>query len=144
MSGDRLRLGFIALDDAAALIVADALGYFADEGLEVDLVREVSWATMRDKLAVGALDGAHLLAPLALATSLGIPGGAATPLVAPMALNLNGPAITLSSSQLSRCRLRSEDGVGEDDEFPSDGVEDEAFGFTGGDEALGEDFEVWM
>ena len=124
MSGDRLRLGFIALDDAAALIVADALGYFADEGLEVDLVREVSWATMRDKLAVGALDGAHLLAPLAL--------------------NLNGPAITMSSSQLSRCRLRSEDGVGEDDEFPSDGVEDEAFGFTGGDEALGEDFEVWM
>lgn len=108
MSGDRLRLGFIALDDAAALIVADALGYFADEGLEVDLVREVSWATMRDKLAVGALDGAHLLAPLALATSLGIPGGAATPLVAPMALNLNGPAITLSS------RLASALGEGTD------------------------------
>ena len=97
MSGDRLRLGFIALDDAAALIVADALGYFAEEGLAVDLVREVSWATLRDKLAVGVLDGAHMLAPLALATSLGIPGGAATPLAAPIALNLNGPAITLSS-----------------------------------------------
>ena len=67
MSGDRLRLGFIALNDAAALIVADALGYFAEEGLAVDLVREVSWATVRDKLAVGALDGAHLLAPLTLA-----------------------------------------------------------------------------
>lgn len=97
MSGDRLRLGFIALNDAAAIIAADALGYFADEGLAVDLVREVSWATMRDKLAVGALDGAHLLAPLALATTLGIPGGAATPLAAPMALNLNGPAVTLAS-----------------------------------------------
>jgi NitT/TauT family transport system ATP-binding protein/nitrate/nitrite transport system substrate-binding protein len=110
MSGERLRLGFVALNDAAALIVADALGYFADEGLAVDLVREVSWATMRDKLAVGALDGAHLLAPLALATSLGVPGGAATPLLAPMALNLNGPAITLAS------RLAAAVGPGRDAE----------------------------
>ncbi|WP_293676826.1 ABC transporter substrate-binding protein [uncultured Phenylobacterium sp.] len=97
MSGERLRLGFIALNDAAALIVADALGYFGQEGLAVDLVREVSWATMRDKLAVGALDGAHLLAPLALAASLGAPDGRPIPLVAPLALNINGPAITLSS-----------------------------------------------
>ena len=97
MSGERLRLGFIALNDAAALIVADALGGFAEEGLEVELVREVSWATMRDKLAVGALDAAHLLAPLALATSMGVPGGEPVPLIAPMALNLNGPAVTLSS-----------------------------------------------
>jgi NitT/TauT family transport system ATP-binding protein/nitrate/nitrite transport system substrate-binding protein len=95
--GSRLKLGFIALDDAAPLIAADALGYFADEGLEVELTREVSWATIRDKVNVGALDGAHMLAPMALATSIGEAGVEPTPLVAPLALNLNGPAVTLSS-----------------------------------------------
>jgi len=93
----RLRLGFIALNDAASLIVADTKGFFAAEGLDVDLVREVSWATMRDKMSVGALDGAHMLSPAALAITLGASGGEPTPLVAPFALNLNGPAITLSS-----------------------------------------------
>lgn len=93
----RVRLGFIALNDAASMIVADVRGYFAEEGLEVTLSREVSWATMRDKIKVGALDGAHMLAPTALAISLGATGGEPTPLSAPFALNLNGPAITLSS-----------------------------------------------
>jgi NitT/TauT family transport system ATP-binding protein/nitrate/nitrite transport system substrate-binding protein len=94
MAGERLQLGFVALDDAAPLIVAQARGYLAEEGLRVDLVREVSWATVRDKVDVGALDGAHMLAPMALAT--GAPGALA-PLVAPFAMNLNGPAVTLSS-----------------------------------------------
>ena len=93
----RLRLGFIALNDAAPVIAAQSLGYFADEGLAVDLSREVSWATVRDKVNVGALDGAHMLAPMALATSLGVGGSGAVPLAAPFALNLDGPAVTLSS-----------------------------------------------
>lgn len=92
-----LKIGFIALNDAAVLIAADARGLFAAEGLEVELVREVSWATIRDKVNVGALDGAHMLAPLALATSVGAAGAQPMPLIAPFALALNGPAITLSS-----------------------------------------------
>jgi len=97
MSAARLRLGFIALNDAASLIVADARGLFAAEGLQVELVREVSWATIRDKVNVGALHGAHMLAPMALGTTLGASGGEPVPLSASFALNLNGPAITLSS-----------------------------------------------
>lgn len=97
MTDGPFRLGFIALNDAASLVVADAKGWFADEGVEVELARQVSWATMRDKLAVGALDGAHLLAPTALAAALGVSGGEPVPLIAPMALNLNGPAVTVSS-----------------------------------------------
>jgi ABC-type nitrate/sulfonate/bicarbonate transport system substrate-binding protein len=97
MTAARLRLGFIALNDAASMIVADARGYFAEEGLEVTLSREVSWATVRDKIKVGALDGAHMLAPTALAITLGATGDEPTPLVAPFALALNGPAITISS-----------------------------------------------
>ncbi|MFI4936323.1 MAG: ABC transporter substrate-binding protein, partial [Caulobacterales bacterium] len=57
-----LRLGFVPLVDSAALLVAQARGFFAAEGLSVELSREVSWATVRDKVAVGALDGAHMLA----------------------------------------------------------------------------------
>ena len=67
-----LRLGFIPLVDCAPLPVAHEKGFFAAEGLDVSLVREVSWATVRDKVAVGALHGAHMLAPLAIAASLGI------------------------------------------------------------------------
>lgn len=94
--GRRLRLGFVPLTDAAALIVARDRGFFADEGLRVELSREASWATVRDKLSVGALDGAHMLAPLALATSLGV-GSDPVPMIAPMALNRGGAAVTVSA-----------------------------------------------
>lgn len=98
MTGRRVTLGFVALDDAASLIVASAHGLFAAEGLEVVLSREVSWATVRDKVDVGTLDGAHLLAPMALGASA--PGSTLAPLVAPLALNLDGPAVTLSARLL--------------------------------------------
>lgn len=98
MSGDQpLRLGFIALNDAAPMIVAQEKGLFAAEGIEVALSREASWATIRDKVAFGALDGAHILGPLALAMTLGVAGGQQAPMIAPIALALNGPAVTLSS-----------------------------------------------
>lgn len=91
-----MRLGFVPLADAAGLIAAHARGFFADEGLEVELVRESSWATMRDKLAVGALDGAHMLAPLAMAQTLGL-GSETTPLIVPIALASDSAAITVST-----------------------------------------------
>ena len=91
-----LKLGFIPLTDSAPLVAAKALGLFAEEGLEVELVREASWATIRDKVAVGALDGAHMLGPMALAAGLG-EGVAAAPMLAPLALNRNGSAITVSA-----------------------------------------------
>ena len=97
MSGGRiLRLGFVPLVDAAALIVAQEKGFFAAQGLKVELSREASWATVRDKVMVGALDGAHMLAPLALAATLGV-GSDPVPLIAPLALNLDGSAVTLSA-----------------------------------------------
>lgn len=91
----RLQIGYVPLLDAAALIAAVELGYAAEEGLALDLVAEPSWATLRDKLALGRLDGAHMLAPLAVASALGI-SGLETPLIVPIALNLNGNAITVS------------------------------------------------
>ena len=57
----KLRIGFIPLADAAALIVAVDKGFAAHEGLDVDLVREVSWSNVRDKLNIGLFDAAHLI-----------------------------------------------------------------------------------
>lgn len=91
-----VKLGFLPLTDSAALIVAREKGFFRAQGLEVELNREASWATVRDKVAVGALDGAHMLAPLALASTLGV-GSDPVPLVAPLALNLDGAAVTVST-----------------------------------------------
>jgi ABC-type nitrate/sulfonate/bicarbonate transport system substrate-binding protein len=90
-----LRIGFIPLVDAAALVVAVDKGFAAAEGLDVTLVREVSWSNVRDKLNIGLFDAAHLLAPVAIASSLGL-GHVKVPIVAPFNLGLNGNAITVS------------------------------------------------
>jgi two-component system, oxyanion-binding sensor len=90
-----LRIGFIPLVDAAALIVAVDKGFAKAEGLDVTLVREVSWSNVRDKLNIGLFDAAHLLAPVAIASSLGL-GHVKVPIVASFNLGLNGNAITVS------------------------------------------------
>ena len=92
---EHLRLGFIPLADASALIVAVDKGFCAAEGLDVELIREVSWSNVRDKLNIGLFDAAHLLAPVAIASSLGL-GHVKVPIVAPFNLGLNGNAITVS------------------------------------------------
>jgi len=95
MTGTPLTIGFIPLVDAAALIVAVDKGFTATEGLDVTLVREVSWSNVRDKLNIGLFDAAHLLAPVAIASTLGL-SQVKVPIVAPFNLGLNGNAITVS------------------------------------------------
>lgn len=97
----RVRLGFVPLTDCAPLVVARERGFFRDEGIDVTLSREPSWANVRDKLAIGALDGAQLLAPMSLSTSLGI-DGVDVPLIVPLCLDLNGNAITVSTALAER------------------------------------------
>ena len=91
-----LRLGFIALTDAAPLIVAQEHGHFARRGLKVELRREVGWATIRDKVIYGELDAAHALAPLLWAAQLGL-GCGATDVCTGLVLSLHGNAITLAT-----------------------------------------------
>lgn len=91
----KLSLGFIPLTDSAPLIVAKELGFFSQWGLDVTLQKQNSWATLRDKLHAGILDAAQMLAPMPLASSLGL-GCIATPVITPLVLSLNGNAITLS------------------------------------------------
>jgi two-component system, oxyanion-binding sensor len=104
-----IRIGFIPLVDAAALIVAVDKGFAAAEGLDVTLVREVSWSNVRDKLNVGLFEAAHLLAPVAIASSLGL-GHVKVPITAPFNLGLNGNAITVSPSLHAAIANEIEDG----------------------------------
>ncbi len=96
-----VSLGFIPLTDCAPLVVAHERGCFEKYGLEVTLSKETSWANMRDKLAIGVLDGAQMLAPMTLAMSLGL-GPLSKPVIAAMSLGLNGNAITISESLYAR------------------------------------------
>ena len=96
-----LKLGFVPLADAAPLVVAKARGFFAEAGLEVELERVMSWAGLRDKVMVGALDGAHMLGPLPLAMTAGS-GPVSVPMVVGMALNRGGNTLTLSEPLFSR------------------------------------------
>ena len=91
----KLRIGYIPLVDATALIAAVDCGFAAKENLDVELVREVSWSNVRDKLNIGLFDAAHLLSPVAIASSLGI-GHVRVPIIVPFNLGLNGNAITVS------------------------------------------------
>lgn len=90
-----LRVGFMPLVDCALVVLAKDEGFAEAEGLDLELVREVSWSNLRDKLNVRLFDAAHMLGPAAIAATLGI-GGVKAPMAAPLALNRDGAAITLS------------------------------------------------
>ena len=94
---DVMRIGFLPLVDAALPILAREFGFAEEEGLALDLVRDMSWATVRDRLVYGRTDAAHLLAPLAIAATLGLERPAAA-LSVPFVLGLNGNAVTLSNA----------------------------------------------
>lgn len=92
----QISAGFMPLLDSVLLVATREKGFAAAESIELRLVRETSWANIRDRLAVGQLETAHMLAPMALAAALGltpIPG----PVIAPMALGLGGNAVTVST-----------------------------------------------
>lgn len=96
-AGSRLRIGFIALTDAAPILIAHAQGLFAKRGLDVELSREVGWATVRDKMIYRELDASHAVAPMVVSTTLGL-GCLATPCLTACVLNAHGNAITLSAA----------------------------------------------
>lgn len=92
---DKLTLGFLPLTDCAVLVAARDRGFAQAQGLDLTLLREVSWATARDRLIFRQVQAAHLLGPLAVAVSLGI-GQTQVALAAPIGLSLNGTQIVVS------------------------------------------------
>ncbi len=97
MTDQPFRIGFLPLVDAALPILAHELGFAAAQGLRLELVRDMTWATVRDRLLYGHTDAAHMVAPLAIATALGR-DRPAVPMAVPFILGLNGNAITVSTA----------------------------------------------
>ncbi|WP_028965014.1 ABC transporter substrate-binding protein [Sphingomonas phyllosphaerae] len=104
MSAETFRIGFVPLVDAALPILAHELGFAAAEGVRIELMRDVTWATVRDRLLYGHTDAAHLVAPLAISTALGRDRPAVA-LTVPFVLGLNGNAITFSTALGEACGL---------------------------------------
>ncbi len=98
-----LTVGFLPLVDACLPILAREHGFAEAEGLSLRLVKDMSWATVLDRLLYGHSDAAHMIAPLAIATTLGR-GRPAQPLSVPFVLGLNGNAITTTPELASRVR----------------------------------------
>lgn len=108
------RIGFLPLVDAALPILAHEQGFAAAEGVKIALVRDMTWATVLDRLLYGHTDAAHLVAPLAIATTLGR-GRPAAPLAVPFVLGLNGNAVTFSTALAAACGV--EDTLSEPNEL---------------------------
>jgi NitT/TauT family transport system ATP-binding protein len=93
--------GFMPLLDSAVLVAAKEKGFADAEGIDLTLVRETSWANIRDRMAVGHFQVAHMLAPMPIAANLGLTPLAAKT-IAPIALGLGGNAITVSNALRTR------------------------------------------
>ena len=91
-----LNIGFMALTDAASVIVTATQGFAEKYGLTLNLQRQASWATLRDKLLSGELDAAHSLYGLIYGAQFGLGGASATDMAILMGLNQNGQSINLS------------------------------------------------
>ncbi len=91
-----LKIGFIAITCATPLIMADPLGFYRQQGLNVQLNKTAGWALVRDKMLNREYDATHFLSPMPLAISMGL-GSVAQPMRVATIQNINGQAITLAN-----------------------------------------------
>jgi nitrate/nitrite transport system substrate-binding protein len=89
-----LKIGFIPITCATPLIMAHPLGFYRQQGLNVEVVKTAGWALIRDKMINKEYDATHFLSPMPLAISMGL-GSTATPMNVATIQNTNGQAITL-------------------------------------------------
>lgn len=101
MTSTHIECGYLPLVDSAPLIIAKELKFATEEGLELSLVRQPSWSALRDMLALGHIDFAHMLSPMPIAMSLGL-GGMPADIDALMVLSVNGTVIGVSAELEAR------------------------------------------
>ena len=97
-------LGYIALMDASALVIAKEKGFFAKHGMpDVEVAKQASWGATRDNLVLGSesngIDGAHILTPMPYLISTGkvTQNNVPTPMYLLARLNLDAQAISVSN-----------------------------------------------
>ncbi|WP_296420411.1 CmpA/NrtA family ABC transporter substrate-binding protein [Pseudooctadecabacter sp.] len=97
MSATVLNCGYVPLVDCAPLVIAKELGFAAEEGLVLNLIMQPSWSALRDMLALGHLDAAHILSPMPVAMSMGL-GGLPARIDTLMVLSVNGTIFGVSNT----------------------------------------------
>jgi nitrate/nitrite transport system substrate-binding protein len=90
-----VKIGFIPITCATPIIMSLPMGFYARQGLNVDVVKTAGWAVIRDKTLNKEYDAAHMLSPMPLAITLGA-GATPVPYTMPAVENINGQAITLA------------------------------------------------
>lgn len=90
-----LKVGFIPITCATPIIMAAPMGFYAKNGLNVEVIKTAGWAVIRDKTVNKEYDAAHMLSPMPLALTLGA-GSNPVPYTMPAVENINGQAITLA------------------------------------------------
>lgn len=93
---DTLKFGFIKLTDCAPIVIAKEKGFFAEEGLQVEVVAQPNWKTLLDNVINGELDGAHMLSGQPIAATIGF--GTKAHVVTAFTMDLNGNGLTVSNS----------------------------------------------
>src|SRR6201987_673191 len=96
-----LKVGFIPITCATPIIMGAPLGFYAKQGLNVEVVKTAGRAVIRDKTINKEYDASHMLAPMPSRISLGL-GAQAIPFAVPAIENINGQGITLSIKHKDR------------------------------------------
>ncbi|OTG77199.1 nitrate transporter [Acinetobacter sp. ANC 4169] len=104
----QIQIGYIPLLDCVAILWAKQRGFFAELGLEVTLVKEASWASLRDRLAFGFLDAAHCLSAMLPAAALG-EDQLGIPLQTALVLSHNRAFISLSQKLCFDLHISAQD-----------------------------------
>jgi len=99
----KATLGYIALIDASALVIAKEKGLFAKHGMpDVEVQKQASWGATRDNVVLGSekngIDGAHILTPMPYLISTGkvTQNNVPTPMYLLARLNLDAQAISVA------------------------------------------------
>ena len=96
-------VAYMPLVDAAPLIIAQEMGFAEAEGIALDLIAAPSWSSVRDMLAFGRVDAAHMLSPVPVAMAMGL-GGVTTALSAVSVLSVNGNVIGIGKPLENKLR----------------------------------------
>ncbi len=94
---------YMPLVDAAPVIIAEEMGFAASEGISLDLIPAPSWSSVRDMLAFGRVDAAHMLSTVPVAMAMGL-GGVTTPVSAVFVLSVNGNVLGVGQELEARLR----------------------------------------
>jgi len=100
----KVVLGYIALTDAAPLVIAKEKGFFDKVGLgETVVAKQASWGATRDNIVLGSeangIDGAHILTPMPYLISTGkvTRGTVPAPMYILARLNYDSQGISVSN-----------------------------------------------